>query len=151
MTKSQKIAKLTVMFKKAGKVKFGDNVYPIFPAIKLPLIEDVSYWVEKQIKNKNVQMVGKKIPMSYLKVGELYFTATKQIWVVTQVWFQNEVMYMTARKIYPRKGEDNRLFSQNSAKGSKSSLSVNIKKVNLKFLDSNIVLNNIEQLTKKEV
>lgn len=150
-SKSQKITKLVAAYKKAGKIKFKDKVYPIFPAIKLPLIEDVAYWVEKQIQNKNVQMVGKKVPMSFIKIGELYWTSAKQLWVVTQVWFQNENMYMTARKLYPRKGEDNRLFSQAAEKGSKSSLSVNVKKVNLKLIDSNMILNNIEQLTKKEV
>ena len=128
MSKNQTIKKrvesMTAKFIAAHKVVFRGKQLPLFKDEQLPLIEDVAYWFEHSLRNKTIKLQGEKKPMTYLTVGHMYMTTTKQLWVITQDWISNKKQHMTARKLYPRRGEDHRLFIQGSKH--KSSLGLNI-------------------------
>ena len=138
------------------KVLFKGTYYPLIVNNEIPLIEDVIYWLDIELRKKNVTILKKgKAILPLLEVGEMYFTSTKQIWVVTDKWVANNKMFVTARKLYPSrptkntaesKSEDNRLFFE-GAKG-KASFDINIEKIviHLKTEVTNVM--NIKQLTK---
>lgn len=151
-----KIEKLTEEYRRLKKVLFKGTYYPLITNNNIPLIEDVIYWLEIELRKKNITVVKKgKVNLMILEVGEMYFTTTKQIWCITDKWIANNKMFVTARKLYPSrptkntaesKSEDNRLFYE-GAKG-KASMDINIQKifVHLKKEATNVV--NIKQLTK---
>lgn len=147
-TKSEKIAALASSYMKTGKVKFEGVTYPIFKANNLPLIEDVAHWVEHNLMKNNFSIKGIPKPISYLQVGEMFYTTSKQLWCITQSWIQNDCLYMTARKLYPRKGEDNRMFSEKAEKGSKASIGITVKQTVLVMKDSGAKVSNIRQLKR---
>ena len=146
--KAEKIKKLADSYTKAGKIVFRGKTLTLFKTINLPLIEDVAFWFAYHQNLKNLRVTGKVVPISYLKVGEIYYTSSKQVWTITQSWVDKDKMYMTARKLYPRKGEDHRMFSQNAKPNSKSSMSIKINRVSLTLIKEKVVVNNIKQLTK---
>jgi hypothetical protein len=144
LTEGNKIELLVKEFTNSNKVIFKGKYYPIMKASHLPLIEDVSYWLKENLAVLKITAASKQ-KIWTLEVGELYFTSSKQVWVITQKWFQANKVFANARKIYPRSGEDHRLYYEGGLK--KSDIDSYVQKLII-TTESGTRLTNVRQLKK---